>query len=160
MYFRKLALALVMSASALGLSAAAPADAKVMVSLRDGSQSVYQFDESVKITFVDLELHLSTAAVDVSIPLADLDKVEYINVAAIEALPSTSTRIRVSQTDHEIAIAGAPTEASVTAYSVAGVMMARTAAAPDGTATIDTSAWTPGVYILTVGSQSFKLLTR
>lgn len=142
---------------------AVAAEPAIVVIDTDGSRQEIALGNLDRVTFGASQITVQTCDGQEPLQLAysSVDRI-WLN-ESVNALSSVASDGRVAVwptvTSTSVNIVGAPEGAVVNVYGVNGATVA-SATAADGTVTIDLSAFPQGAYIVSVGSQSVKIVKK
>lgn len=126
----------------------------------DGSVSSYTLSESSHISFRQAEMCYSDGDWSLNIPLSEIKTWTYdTSGSGIEDFSDNSAEIHISQKDNQILISGIGQKDLVRVFANEGytVYEARNSSNP---LIIDASSWVGGVYIVTIGNKTYKIIKR
>ncbi len=137
------------------LSAADKEQHILKVHLSDGNSSTYILDNDARITFQNAAMRFSNSEWKVEIPVKNLIKWTY-DVQISSANAPVSDSVIINQEGNLLTISGI-TDSDIYIHTTDGKLVKRFR----GTSyqhSINTEQWNPGVYLITVGKSTYKIV--
>lgn len=131
----------------------------LVVYTTDGRQTVYNLKDEPVVTFGDNLLIVTAGNVRIEHPLADIDNISYETTGAIETTTSGNDAPFV-QNDNSISFSPFDRDESVAVYSVDGRLIKHYKVTAGENLTIRVDAFSPGVYLVSVGDVSYKIVVK
>lgn len=146
---------------AMGAQAVESVAHTLVITKKSGETVEYKFADRPVATFAgeDMTITLALTGQSFAYPMAQ--------VATLTVTPQTlgvddaalaSTAVTFEYDGTTLTCRGLSAGATVALYNLGGTALASTAAASDGTATIDLSNLAKGVYVISAGAESFKFI--
>lgn len=126
--------------------------------MKDGSSMLVYMHEDVTGTVEQGNLVFRGREQEVTIPVSDLKGMDSTNEVSAEVLPVESDRPVMIRTEKVVAFSNLPENSIVRVTSLNGQSVA--AERVSGHWQLDTSALTPGMYVVTVNDHSIKVLVK
>lgn len=129
----------------------------LVVNLNDGSTASFALADDPVITNTTSELQVTTTENSIKVAFADLKNYQFTSeLAGIseEVMPDETYRVNCNV----VYINGVKPETVVRAFSLDGKYVAEVKADEDGHATIDLSAFSSGVYMISYNNKGIKIL--
>ena len=129
------------------------------INLADGTNASFALADDPKVSIAHNELTVETAEQTITVPFDNL--VNYTFYDSLTSGMHNAEYKNVPQWDNgKISFDGLGAGEKVTVYDTAGNIVHRISASDDGNATVDTSTWRVGVYIVRTSQTTIKFLKK
>ena len=127
----------------------------------DGRELAYPLDQTPRITFSGDKLVLTTATTEISLLRKDVKTFSYgdIPVAGVD-MPTTNICNATFLSNGTLHVVGCDPYVLVELFDVDGILLATIKADDNGNANFGASSLTDGVYLVKIGSVSYKILKK
>ncbi len=127
----------------------------MVVNTKSGEGFTVNLSSQLSTTFVDGNLVLTDTYVDVTVPMSEVTGWYYSNTVVDVAEAPVAEDVNITHSGATIDIAGLKDNSRVSLIAIDGRKVME--ATPSQSYTVDLSGLTPGVYVLTVNDQSYKI---
>ncbi len=148
---------------ALGMSAVAWSASCVVVEQTNGDKSEFLLSTTPQVKCDSNAITLTTTETEIVFSYSDVKKA-YISEASsspesgVEPILQKNTSYHVAINDATVIVSGMKENESVNLFSMDGKLLCTAQADADGRAEVSLSQFIKGVYVVKVGSQSFKIV--
>lgn len=144
----------------LGSGCMASAQTQLLVVwMKNGERVLYDLEEQPKTTFADAELVITTSSVSASYPLSQVLRYTYeLSASGVESVKEND--IRISQKGSDLIFEHLKPDAIIRVYSLDGVLFDTKRAVGEQRTTVSLNDHPAGVYLITVGNMTYKMVKR
>lgn len=132
----------------------------LLVNMKNGNETEFKFSSTPVATFDGAEMKITAdnGSTVVTMPVADVEKMTIVDTESGVTEIAAANRATFIIRDSEILGAGFDPNTGVTLYSLAGVLLAQTAADDNGCFSLTVPDGAKGTYIVKAGDRSFKFI--
>lgn len=134
-------------------------DDALVVTYKNNQTFSYVLADRPNVTFDGMQLFIKSDALDDTHSMADVKTFTFADLSAIADVAADERRI-VFTDAAAVTLEGFAAGTAVSVSDMQGRMVLSTAVAADGTAIIDISQLSAGVYVITADGKSYKILKR
>lgn len=128
----------------------------VKVIMKNGEENSYTMDANSKITYSESEMYLAAAEGNVTFQIAEIRKVLFEKLDAIEENTTTTLSVYPNPVKDVVILNNTTENQEVTVFSATGSVVMRTVISSENT--IDVSSLKDGVYFVKTNNQIAKVI--
>ena len=148
-----------MALAAIGASAENFAHS-LIVNKKSGESVEYKFEADPKVTFDAEDMVITTGDATVRHAIIDLENLKFTKTVGLDKVEASKAEISVAVTASYVSVQGLEAGARLAVYALDGRPMADAAADASGTATVNISNLSAGIYVAAADAHSFKFVKK